>query len=147
MKLTDALLGEHGVLYALFDHIEATLADAKALAEVQRTAEILGAALAGHAAIEDDILFPALDQTIGPDGPLAVMRHEHEEVHRMFGEIAAGGELAEAATLVRSLIDLAREHFAKEEQVLFTMSQQALGDDKLEELGHGWSKARRVYIS
>ncbi len=145
MKLTDALLGEHGAIYALFDHTESALADAGTLADVQLITASLSAVLAGHATIENDVLFPALEEVVGPDGPLAVMRREHDDVDRLLKEIESAGELEEAADYLRTLIALARDHFTKEEQVLFGMAQQALGDDKLEEMGRKWSEARKVF--
>jgi hemerythrin-like domain-containing protein len=44
-------------------------------------------------------------------------------------------------------ITLARQHFAKEEQVLFPMAQQVLDDQELFELGAQWAKGRKVLLS
>ena len=89
MKLTDALLGENGVIYALFDHVESELADMKTIDDVKRAGAALSAALVSHARIVNEILFPALDPHLGQAGPLAVMRHEHEEIEGALGEVAA----------------------------------------------------------
>ena len=44
------------------------------------------------------------------------------------------------------VVQVARGHFAKEEQVLYPMAQQALGDAKLAELGARWAERRQVVV-
>ncbi|MBZ0272579.1 hemerythrin domain-containing protein [bacterium] len=144
MKLTDALLGEHGVIYSLLDHVERALPAATTLNDVKPMAGLLMAAVASHAHIEDELLFPALDPHLGQAGPLAVMRHEHEEIEKAL-EGAANAQTFEAAVEnLRRLIGTARNHFGKEEQVLFHIAQQVLSESDLERLGGRWADARRV---
>lgn len=144
MKITDALLGEHGVFYAMFERIETLLAEDAAAAP--RLASLLESALAPHAAIENDHLFAALDPVMGPGGPLAVMRAEHDTIERALGGACRAEDPQEAKNLLLSVIDTARDHFAKEEQVLFPMARQALGDDRLEQLNRAWADRRRVQV-
>ena len=80
MKLTDALLGEHAVLYDLFEYLNEMIANNGSLQEAQRAVSILERVLASHARIEEDLLFPALEPQLGPMGPLAVMRSEHQSI-------------------------------------------------------------------
>lgn len=81
MKVTDALLGEHGVVYAQFDYLEKNIPHAEDLTLVKSPGAMLTAALAPHAHLEDELLFIALAAHIDPQfGPLAVMRAEHDEI-------------------------------------------------------------------
>ena len=146
MKITDALLGEHGVIYAVFDHLERELPNLETLGDVQRAGSMLKDVLGSHAGIENDLLFPALDPHLGPAGPLTVMRGEREEFEGTLGRIAAATTREDAAAGIRHIIEVARDHFAKEERILFGMAQQALAADELEQLAERWSDVRRVVV-
>jgi iron-sulfur cluster repair protein YtfE (RIC family) len=146
MKITDALLGEHGVFYAQFAHLEQVAPVAPTLAQVQGLAASLAAALSTHAAMEDELLFTALDPYLGGGGPLTVMRMEHDQIESALAQIQAARELAEAQRLVFNAIQVARDHFAKEEQILFYIAQQMLGDEALARLGRQWADRRGVVV-
>lgn len=146
MKVTDALLGEHGVMNAIFDHVEQLLAAARTVADVRSAAGVVTATLVSHARIEDELLFPALERHLGPAGPLVVMRHEHEEIERALEAAAAAQTPADAHEHLRRALGIAHEHFAKEEQVLFRMAHDVLSDAELEQLGASWAAARRVWV-
>lgn len=144
MQITQALLGEHGVLHALFDHVEAGIAGMETLADVQREAATLVATLGSHANIENELLFPALEPLLGPGGPLPVMREEHDEIEATLDDVVNATARDAALTQLRYAIQIARDHFAKEEQVLFGMAQQMLAADELDRLGAMWADARNV---
>lgn len=146
MNLIDVLLGEHGVLYALFDQAEGSISEAETLAEVRAAAGVLTATLISHAKIEDEILFPALETHLGPMGPLAVMRAEHEEIERTLWDVMKVDEKPKAVSKVLQALLVAREHFAKEEQVLFGIARQVLGEAALSEMGDRWAAARHVAV-
>ncbi len=147
MKITEALLGEHGVFYAQFEHLERAVPTAETLAQVQSQMALLSAALDTHARLEDRLLFTALDPYLGPVGPLAVMRMEHDQIEGLFGRISQASNLPEAQGLTLQLLRIAQDHFAKEERVLFPMAAQILAPETLSELGVRWSEQRRVAIS
>ena len=139
--ITDALLGEHGVIYQLLEHLTSRPFDSAEEARIQ--AAELAAGLATHAHIEDDLLFVALEGPLGPNGgPLAVMRMEHAEVESTLERLTQVEDAQEAATLASHLVTVAREHFAKEEQVLFPMAEQLLGEEALRGLGEQWAAQR-----
>jgi iron-sulfur cluster repair protein YtfE (RIC family) len=146
IDLIDALLGEHGLLYALFDELEARAASATTLAEAQMAAGPVASALLSHARIEDELLFPALERTIGGDGPLFVMRSEHQEIDDLLAAVAVAPDLGAATAAIAQAIELARDHFAKEERVLFPMARQALDDDERHRLGQQWARLRSVSL-
>lgn len=142
MQITQALLGEHGVLYALFEHVEAGLPKMATLAEVQRAGATLAATLGSHARIENEILFPALEPQLGPGGPLPVMREEHDEIEAALEDVVNATGLDAALGQLRHALQIARDHFAKEEQVLFAMANEVLAADELDRLGAIWMETR-----
>jgi len=139
MKITDALLGEHAVLYRLLDHGSRSLRSWK-LPQVRAGGEMLAAALLGHARLEDELLFTALEPQLPPRlGILAAMREEHEQIEGTLVQLAEAKNVETARSLLAHTIDVSRLHFAKEEQVLFLLAARCLGEERLEELGRTWS--------
>ena len=139
MNVTDVLLGEHGACYGLFAYLEAA-----APGDLRAGAALLAAVINPHARFENERLFPALEARIGPMGPLAVMRAEHREIEGALQEALKAADASEALSRARSALGVAREHFMKEEQVLFPMARRALGNEELSRLGERWAALRRV---
>lgn len=146
MKVTTGLLGEHGVFYAQFDHLEQVVPNVESLALIKAQAGTLAAALETHAHLEDELLFDVLEPRIGPMGPLAVMRMEHDAIQRALMELPEIENLAEARNRLLQTVRVAREHFAKEEQVLYPMAEQMLDADTLTQQGQRWAERRDVHI-
>jgi hemerythrin-like domain-containing protein len=129
MWITTIFLREHEELAAQVDELVAG-------ARLGETGpEPLATNLTHHAQLEDELLFANLEPHLGESGPLAVMRAEHLAIEALLADLrcAPGPEAARQATA--DLVHLAREHFAKEEQVLFPMAEQLLGASLLTELG------------
>lgn len=146
MKLTDALLGEHAVLYDLFDwmrDVAAKDADAPALRPAVLAVERL---LVAHARVEEDLLFPALESHVGPMGPLAVMRAEHREIEDLIEAAKNEADGTALKSTLGQLLDLAHGHFQKEEAALFPMARQFIGEAALSELADRWAARRKVNI-
>lgn len=167
MDITDVLKGEHGVFYAQFDLIEQMLGESS-LAVIKAQGALLAAGLAPHAHIENEVLFPALEAKMGGEfGPIPVMRaehaeiegsltrlkelrelaHTHDEIEGALARLPESGDAAEARQLVRNVLDVAREHFAKEEQVLFPMAEEMLDRMTRQELARVWAERRRVMVA
>ena len=147
MKITDAFLGEHGVFYAQFDRLEQMVPSAKTLETVQEEAALVTAALVPHALMENEILFPALEECLGPPAlPVPVMRQEHRDIEGRLMQAQWAGTLREAQRLLLEALDLARDHFAKEEEVLFPLAEKVLGAGRLSELGMEWARRRGVKL-
>jgi iron-sulfur cluster repair protein YtfE (RIC family) len=147
MKITDALLGEHGVFYAQFDHAEDMLEHHPALAYVQIASALIAAALVPHAQIENELLFSAVEDEMGPGGPTLLMRSEHEHIERNLAAVAEAASLASATMLLREAISEARDHFRKEEHVAFPLAERVLGNERLIELGRSWAERRAVRMT
>ncbi len=147
VKVTDALLGEHGVLYAHFDRIEAVAAVATRLTQIQEATVVLSAVVRSHANLEEEVLFPALEAYMGPTGPLAVMRTEHDEIEDALQQIQEARDLDDGVDRVARALSIVRSHFQKEEEVLFSMARQMLDEETQIRLGKAWAEARRVTIA
>jgi hemerythrin-like domain-containing protein len=147
MKITDALLGEHGVFYVQFRHLEEVLPQQRDLALVQAQGALLAAALETHAHLEGELLFSTLEPHLGQGGPLAVMRLEHQQIEGGLARLPEVGDLGQARQLLLQVVETARGHFAKEEQIIYPMAHQALGEAKLEELGGLWAAQREVVVA
>lgn len=145
MTLLQALLGEHGALYAMFEHLEQALTDESTLDECRAKVALLRSVLISHAEIEDELLFPALEGAIGPHGPLAVMRMEHDRIEEALGWLSQVDSASEARKLLGEMLDFTRAHFAKEEQVLFQIASEHLDPGLLEDLARQWADRRRVH--
>ena len=146
MRITDAFLDEHVVLLTQLDEL-ARLAGIEQ--HGQRSAgsagwhgpEEFAARLLLHARLEDELLFGYLEPQLGHSGPIEVMRSEHVEIEALLADLCAAPDSRTARAPATALVRLAREHFAKEEQVLFPMAEQLLGQDVLAELGERYAAA------
>jgi iron-sulfur cluster repair protein YtfE (RIC family) len=147
MKITDAFLGEHGVFYAEFDHIEEMLASEPGLEIVQETAALLASALKPHAEMEDELLFgPALERLDHPHDALMLMHDEHEEVERHITAVRNATNVTTAGEMLGRAVELARDHFRKEESVTFPLAEQLLGEEELLRRGTAWAERRTVHL-
>ncbi len=146
MKITDALRGEHAIMYELFEYVRETADKSDDVQDIRGAVAALERALVPHARIEENMLFPHLEPHLGQAGPLAVMLSEHERLEELL--TAAIGETDPGAlkSVIGQLLELAYDHFHKEEQVLFGMAQQFLDEAKLTELGNEWAASRKVVV-
>lgn len=146
MKLTDALLGEHAVFYGLFDRIEEMASTEGLAVPIQSAMLILNSLVMSHAAIEEELLFPALVAKLGPGGEIEEMRSEHDELERALEQIEDTEQFNEAAELTLRALSLARAHFKKEEEELFHIALRTLDEEELTRLGAYWAASRNVTV-
>lgn len=145
MLITDALLGEHGVFHLLLQHIERALSALESTPALQNRIAAFAFALESHASVEDQLLFTALEPHLGVQGgPLAVMRMEHNQITDLLGKIESATDLDSARAFAKQMIEVTRGHFQKEEQVLFRMARQFLGEEELTALGAKWAHRRAL---
>ena len=87
-------------------------------------------AMEHHFGMEEGVLFPAFEETTGSAmGPTAVMRHEHEQMRQLFAqmtEAASAGNQDDYLGAAETLLILMQQHNAKEEQMLYPMSERIL---------------------
>jgi regulator of cell morphogenesis and NO signaling len=144
MHITDALLGEHAVLYALFDRIDELLDDAGSARELAIAMDLVRPALVSHAKLEDELLFPELSRSGASNGPLPVMSSEHKQIDELLARVGTLEDLEVMRTTVASLLDFVREHFLKEEQVLLPMADKLLDDKAQRSIFEQWAKLRKI---
>ena len=148
MLITDALLGEHGVFYLLFQDLEKAIPTLETVAALTNRAAPLSFSLEAHARLEDELLFTALEPHLGTQsGPLVVMRMEHDQIVNLLGRIESATELEQARALAAQMLQVTHGHFQKEEQVLFRMARQLLGEEQLSALGAKWAQRRGPLIA
>jgi hemerythrin-like domain-containing protein len=91
-------------------------------------------AMQRHFAMEEELLFPAFEQASGnPSGPTTVMRHEHEQMRSLFGEMDEAVAQQDADAYLgtsETLLILMQQHNAKEEQILYPMSERLLAEQQ-----------------
>jgi len=80
-------------------------------------------------------------------GPLAVMRSEHVQIETALDSLPDQQELGQAQQILLTVISTARNHFAKEEQILYRMAKQALSLEQLSDLGDQWAERRAVTLA
>ena len=91
-----------------------------------------------HAAIEEEIYYPAVDAKAKKDGKELVAEavEEHHVVKVLLGELATMSAEDDAFDAkVTVLIENVRHHVEEEEQELLPQSEKILGDEELARLG------------
>jgi len=146
VRVTDAFLGEHGVFYALFEKLEEQLGPEATAPELAGAAQLLCDSLVSHAKLEEELLFRALERAGEGTEPLGAMHDEHVEIERQLALATRALVSEDAARALAEAIELAREHFLKEEEILFPMAARLLPPAELEALGARWSAARGVRL-
>lgn len=140
MKVTDAILGEHGALKHYLAWVWRSSEDGVPLPAgwVEGQAEALTCLLGGHAEAETRLLFRFLPQ----DDPWVIhVTNEHAELDRLLGQARRGSR-----ECLRRLCDVAWGHFKEEEAYVIPLALQVLSADVLERLGTEWAKSRKVNV-
>jgi len=85
-----------------------------------------------HFTREEQILFPEFEQATGmTGGPTQMMRMEHEQMRSLVNEINKAGtarDMDQFLGLSESLMVTMQQHNMKEEQILYPMTDQSLGN-------------------
>lgn len=143
MKITDALVAEHRLLYTQLDLVEQSL-DRSSLDRMKTDAQRLYAELKDHADLEHELLFTAVvAHSAQPQTTIPAMRNEHIEIEDSLLRLSSVHDAERARLLLAHAIGVARDHMLREDQVYFKRARQILGDRKLEELGEKFAARRR----
>lgn len=138
MKITDALLAEHVVFHALFDHIERAAPQLKTLGEVRALAELLEGMLVQHSQSEDELLMHYLEDSIEQLGHRDTFHEEHELIEKHLGAVRAERTLKGAQRLLVDAVVGARKHFDKEERLVFPLAEKVISYHNIMKLGKQW---------
>lgn len=130
MDIVEELLADHLKLRAAMSELEAGRVTRDSLASFVHE-------LLTHARLEDELLFESLEGSLPADhGPLAVMRAEHEEIEGRLARLeGADPGRQDLSSDLHRLVAVAREHFLKEEEVLFGFARRLLDAERLRALG------------
>jgi hemerythrin-like domain-containing protein len=142
MKITDVLRAEHAVFHNLFDHIEATVPDLKTLAEVKALAVVVVKLHEPHARTEDDLFMEPLEHYFDQIGQQETFHEEHEEIEQALAQALAAKTVREAKRILLGAMAKCRDHFDKEERIVFPMAERVLKAKTLKELGEAWLRRR-----
>lgn len=111
--------------------------------EVQVQAGLLAVAVEAHSALENDLLFAALDPHLDTGSPDVLgMRMMHEEIAAGFERVRLARDLNGAREACVGVIELARQHFIGEETFLFPKARLLLTEDARDTLGAAWADRR-----
>ncbi len=88
-------------------------------------------AMRRHFSMEEDVLFPAIEQATGlfDSGPVAVMRHEHAQMRALLDEmerLAQADDFADLLDQGDTLLMVIQQHNAKEEGILYPLADRVL---------------------
>lgn len=144
MKITDAFIGEHAVLYAQLDHLEHAVPAARTLGEIKAMAALLESALRSHADLEDDLLFNGLEPGLDQMGKLEKVQHEHGAICKALEQIRVARAREDAQRRLLNVVHLTRKEFDLEDRIIFRLAEELLREDTLHKLGKEWARRRLV---
>ncbi|HZT31955.1 MAG TPA: hemerythrin domain-containing protein [Bryobacteraceae bacterium] len=148
MRIIQALLGEHGAMYPLLELIERTAAGAD-LPELKIRASCLRSAVGTHAKIEDELLRPAIQAYLAPPataGDGTAEPTDHEVIESGLSRVLASAEAEQARQSLLDTVAKTREHFLKEETIIFGIAARELPPEFQEQLGAEWARRRGVSL-
>ena len=86
-----------------------------------------------HFEAEEGLLFPAFEAATGMSaGPTRMMRHEHDQMRGLLAQLAAACDARDSqgyGGAAETLLMLMQQHNMKEENILYPMCDQSLGDE------------------
>lgn len=138
--VTQVLSEEHKVVLEQLLRLEAAIDGALDGVDLDAIEAVLGffdGNLPLHRRKEEEVLFPLLGDRIGHEGgPVACMLHEHEIERGLVEELRDAAARArrgaascgQARTAARAIVELLRNHIAKEDQILFPLAERALNE-------------------
>ena len=101
--------------------------------------------LSGHAAIEEQILYPAMRRALS-DGDAKVEEaiQEHQEMKEALADIESLGSSPQREGKLQKLMADVRHHVQEEENELFPEMRSAVGEDELQKMGAAMAAAKKM---
>ena len=138
-------MAEHAVFHNLFDHIESTVPQFETLGEVKSVAMLVDKVMATHSKTEDDLFIEPLEHCFDQIGQNETFHEEHRQIEEMLASVQKARTLADAKKILLEAMSAAREHFDKEERIVFPMAERVLKAKTLSELGKEWLRKRQPH--
>jgi hemerythrin-like domain-containing protein len=138
MRITDRFVVEHQVFLRQLVLLEEALGEPSEtlLPTLRAIGRTLSSPLEAHREGEEGLLFPALGLDMGA---VPVLVAEHEEIHADLFALTSGQDALRARRAAEHLIDLLREHIAKEDDLVFPLAVDVLGSERLEQLDRSYA--------
>ena len=146
MKITDALVAEHGVFHGLLDYLESAAARYKTLAEIKAAAGVFESALEPHSKVEDELFIEPLEHCIDQIGQQKTFHEEHDAIEKIFKDLRAARRVSTARRLLQEAVTACRKHFDKEERLVFPMAEKVMNNRTLTQLGTEWLERRKAVV-
>jgi hemerythrin-like domain-containing protein len=146
MKITQVLMAEHAVFHNLFDHIEAAVPRLGTLGEVKLLATLVDKVMAPHSKTEDDLFIEPLEHCFEQIGQNETFHAEHRQIEEKLAQVQKARATEDAKTILLAAIAASREHFDKEERIVFPMAERVLKAKTLSELGAEWLRKRQAAL-
>jgi hemerythrin superfamily protein len=135
------LLEDHREVEQLFSRIEAAggAGPDEAVQEVVRELSV-------HAAVEEQVLYPAIREKVPGGDELADHAiEEHQEAKELLARIdGSDGDATERRSLLARLMIEVRSHVEEEEAELFPKLQAAFGPQEQQEMGQAMAEAKKM---
>ena len=144
MKITEILMAEHAVFHNLFDHIEAAVPRLKTAGEVKLLAALVDKVMAPHSKTEDDPFIEPLEHCFEQIGQNETFHAEHRRIEEKLAQVQKARTLKDAKKVLLGVIAASRDHFDKEERIVFPMAERVLKANTLSKLGAEWLKKREA---
>ena len=138
MKITEILMAEHAVFHNLFDHIEAAVPRLKTPGEVKLLATLVDKVLAPHSKTEDDLFIEPLEHCFEQIGQSETFHAEHRQIEETLAKVQKARTVGDAKQILLRAIAACRDHFDKEERIVFPMAERVLKAKTLSDLGREW---------
>lgn len=134
MRITDRLKAEHGVFLRQLKTLERLQEEGAPAEALVAVVAVISDAEEHHSALEDRVLYPALERVLGPEeAGLKAVAREHARLRELSSAILFGRfEGKDVADYAR----LAREHFEHEIHGLFVMAEEWIGDEDLKRMAN-----------
>jgi len=143
MKITEILMAEHAVFHNLFDHIEAAVPRLKTPGEVKLLATLVDRVMAPHSKTEDDLFIEPLEHCFEQIGQNETFHAEHRQIEEALAKVQKARMLKDAKKVLLGVIAASRDHFDKEERIVFPMAEHVLKVKTLSDLGREWFQKRQ----
>jgi hemerythrin-like domain-containing protein len=138
VTIIETLVMEHVVFRTVFDEIERVLPGLNSTQEVTVLSTVVEGVLGRHAEMETNLAYAALDHVLAEKGTLDCLHQDHQEIDHNFKRVHGARSLAEAQRLLKKALAASREHFQREERVVFPLLERVLPGETLIDLGETW---------
>jgi hemerythrin-like domain-containing protein len=137
-SITKTLSLEHAVFCKVFAQIERVLSVTSSAPEIKLLASVVEGLLSGHGETETNLAYAALDRALANRGTLEQLYQDHREIDDHFKRIHQTDDPVVALRLLEKALAATREHFRREEKIVFPILEKTLRPDTLWILGGEW---------